>query len=74
APLREPGIHNHDWGLWIPGLRHPSPLLPSWTMIMPNSGKPEFGWAHPGMTALKINPSYAGLTRVSILLTRALLK
>jgi hypothetical protein len=18
---REPGIHNHDWGLWIPGLR-----------------------------------------------------
>jgi hypothetical protein len=17
----EPGIHNHDWGLWIPGLR-----------------------------------------------------
>src|ERR1700731_3686787 len=19
--MREPGIHNHDWGLWIPGLR-----------------------------------------------------
>jgi hypothetical protein len=18
---REPGIHNHEWGLWIPGLR-----------------------------------------------------
>jgi hypothetical protein len=21
ARWREPGIHNHDWGLWIPGLR-----------------------------------------------------
>jgi hypothetical protein len=28
---REPGIHNHDWGLWIPGLRqeaHPGMTRP----------------------------------------------
>ena len=25
------------------GAAHPSRLLPTWTMIMPNSGKPEFG-------------------------------
>jgi len=28
---REPGIHNHSLGLWIPGLRRPSRLLPTWT-------------------------------------------
>src|ERR1700716_2509942 len=27
------------------GPAHPSRLLPTWTMIMPNSGKPEFGGA-----------------------------
>jgi hypothetical protein len=21
SEANEPGIHNHDWGLWIPGLR-----------------------------------------------------
>src|ERR1700704_4458215 len=26
------------------GPAHPSRLLPTWTMILPNSGKPEFGW------------------------------
>ena len=37
----EPGIQNSAW-CWIPGLRHPSRLLPTWTMILLNSGKPEF--------------------------------
>jgi hypothetical protein len=27
------------------GPAHPSRLLPTWTMILPNSGKPEFGGA-----------------------------
>ena len=29
----EPGIHNHDWGLWIPGLRqvaHPGMTAVMW--------------------------------------------
>src|SRR4051795_9222942 len=33
AASREPGIHNHDWGLWIPGLRrraHPGMTVASW--------------------------------------------
>jgi hypothetical protein len=46
---REPGIQNSA-RLWIPGLRHPGRLLPTWTMILLNSGKPEFSGAHPGMT------------------------
>jgi hypothetical protein len=25
APAREPGIYNHDWGLWIPGSRKGAP-------------------------------------------------
>jgi hypothetical protein len=33
AGWREPGIHNHDWGLWIPGLRqvaHPGMTKVDW--------------------------------------------
>jgi hypothetical protein len=33
--------------LEIPGLVHPSRLLPTWTMILLNSGKPEFRWTIP---------------------------
>jgi hypothetical protein len=44
-----PGIQSSA-RCWVPGLRHPSRLLPTWIIIMPNSGKPEFGRAHPGMT------------------------
>jgi len=36
ALLREPGIHNHQSGLWIPGLR-PQSAIADWK-------------AHPGMT------------------------
>src|SRR5215813_10050556 len=31
-------------------VRHPSRLLPTWIVARPNSGKPEFGYARPGMT------------------------
>src|SRR3954452_4054895 len=44
---------NREYGFQppvVPGLRHPSRLLPTWTLIMPNSGKPEFGRADSGMT------------------------
>ncbi len=33
--------------LEIPGSRHPSRLLPTWKMISPNSGTPEFDWRAP---------------------------
>jgi hypothetical protein len=39
APLREPGIHNHQSGLWIPGLRFQSAIA-DWKV-------------HPGMTRRK---------------------
>ncbi len=34
----------------IPGLRHPGRLLPTWTMILLNSGRPEFRGRIPQMT------------------------
>jgi hypothetical protein len=44
ASSREPGIQSR---LLDFGSAHPSRLLPTWTMILLNSGKPEFGGASP---------------------------
>jgi hypothetical protein len=53
---REPGIHNpkslvqhatFSTVVMDSGPSHPRRLLPTWTIIMPNSGKPEFGWRTP---------------------------
>src|ERR1043165_6774197 len=37
------------------GPAHPSRLLPTWTMILPNSGKPEFGGASRNDDAKLLN-------------------